>query len=242
MSMRSHHRLRSQGRLQNSFLESLIDPIDRLSETVFSILILMTFTLAFRISRLFGGAEHALPGEGASELLIGALWAVLAYGMIDGVMYALLSVFARGGSHRLLRNIHVAESEQEAVEMISDELDYILEPISEEGVRQKLYKSVLEHLRDSQPRRIGLTREDITGALAHVLVALISVLPSLAPLALLGKNFELAIFVSNLVSFIVLFIAGYHWGKYTGSNPWRTGLLLMAVAVIMVLIAILLVS
>jgi len=36
----------------------------------------------------------------------------------------------------------------------------------------------------------------------------------------------LDILVSNLVSLIVMFIAGYHWGKYTGGNPWRTSLLL----------------
>lgn len=218
----------------------MLDPIDRLSETVFSILILLTFTLAFRLIRLSGNADQALPDGSANELLIGALGAILAWGIIDGVMYALLSVFARGESHRLLRNIQAAESEQEAVGVIADELDYFLEPISEESVRQGLYRSVLEHLRDSQPRKIGLTGEDFTGALAHVLVAFIAVLPSLAPLVLLGQNYDLAISVSNLVSFVVLFIVGYRWGKYTGGNPWKTGLLLMAVAVIMVLIAILL--
>jgi VIT1/CCC1 family predicted Fe2+/Mn2+ transporter len=44
--------------------------------------------------------------------------------------------------------------------------------------------------------------------------------------------------VSNVVSFVVLFILGYQWGKHTGADPWRTGLLLAAIAGIMVLIAI----
>ena len=54
----------------------------------------------------------------------------------------------------------------------------------------------------------------------------------------IGYQKALAIRVSNVVSFVVLFIAGYQWGKHTGANPWRTGLLLFAVGAIMVLIAI----
>jgi VIT1/CCC1 family predicted Fe2+/Mn2+ transporter len=238
MSLRSHNRLKAQHKPKSGFLEDLIDPIDRLSETIFSILILMTFTLAFHISAMFEGPEQALIGKTTNDLLLGALWAILVWGAIDGVMYALLSVFARGESHRLLWNIQTAESEEEAVEIIAGDLDYILEPISEQAVRQKLYKSILENLRDSQPRKIGLTSDDLIGALSHVLVALIAVLPSLAPLLVFRNNFELAILVSNLVSIVMLFIAGYFWGKYTGGNPWKIGLLLMIIAVIMALAAI----
>ena len=43
---------------------------------------------------------------------------------------------------------------------------------------------------------------------------------------------------ADVVSFVVLFILGYQWGKHTGADPWRTGLLLAAIAAVMVLIAI----
>jgi hypothetical protein len=36
----------------------------------------------------------------------------------------------------------------------------------------------------------------------------------------------------------VLFSAGYRWGQYTGATPWKTGLLLMSLALVIVLIAI----
>lgn len=233
-SFRAGHRVPQEG----GFLSNLIDPIDRLSESVFSIIILLLFTLAFRIILLSEDAEQALSPKTMNDLLLGALGAVLAWGFIDGVMYALLSLFERGERHRMLKNIQAAATEEEAVEVIGDELDYILEPITDERVRQSLYQSILVHLRDSQPRRIGFTREDFSGILGHVLVAFIAVLPSLTPLLLLRHNPDLAIRVSNLVSLIILFIVGYQWGKYTGANPWRTGLLLMAVALSMVLIAI----
>lgn len=216
----------------------MIDPIDRLSETIFSILILLTFTLAFRIIRLSGDAPQELASENTNELLIGALGAILAWGVIDGVMYALISLFERGEKHRLLKNIQTAESDQEAVLSIAEELDYILEPITDDNERQNLYHSMLTHLRGSHARQVGFTRDDLIGALGHVLVAVVAVIPSLLPLVLLRSNYDLAIRVSNIVSFIVLFISGYRWGQYTGANPWRTGLLLAAVALVMVLIAI----
>ncbi len=238
MSTRVPHRARRHTQKKEGFLERLIDPIDVLSEVIFSILILLTFTLAFMIIRK--PDILALPSDSGAvnELLVGIFGAILAWGVIDGVMYALISLFERGEKHRLLRNIQLAESDEEAVEAIADELEYILEPISEESVRQKLYLSVHEHLRGSQAQPVGFTRDDLTGALGHIIVAILAVLPSLAPLFLLQQNIVLAIRVSNIVSFVVLFIVGYRWGKYTGANPWKTGLLLTGVAVAMVLIAI----
>ena len=80
----------------------------------------------------------------------------------------------------------------------------------------------------------------VAGGFGSVLVAMLAVIPSLAPLLLFNNNPALAIRASNIVSFVVLFMSGYHWGKYTGSNPWGLGLLLAAIGAMMVLIAILL--
>jgi VIT1/CCC1 family predicted Fe2+/Mn2+ transporter len=124
------------------------------------------------------------------------------------------------------------------VDAIADEFNYILEPITGENQRQALYQDILDHLRDSQPCQIGLKREDFTGALAGVLVAVIAVLPSLVPFVLLRDNYALAIRVSNVVSFIVLFASGYYWGKYTDAHPWKTGLVLVGIGVLLVAIAI----
>lgn len=100
------------------------------------------------------------------------------------------------------------------------------------------YADVLEHLQDSRPQPVRLTRTDPAGAVGSLLVAVLAVIPSLSPLVILRHDYVLAIRVSNLVSFVVLFIAGVHWARYTGSNPWKTGLLLAFVSAVMVLIAI----
>ncbi len=64
-------------------------------------------------------------------------------------------------------------------------------------------------------------------------------IPSLIPFVVFGSNYDLAIIISIIISFIVLFAAGYRWGKYTTANPWITGLVIMSVAAGLVLIVLL---
>jgi hypothetical protein len=228
VTMRATARHRPRATPKESFLGRLLDPIDRLSESIFSILILLTFTLAFRI----------IPSTYINELLIGAAGATVAWGIIDGIMYALMEMFARGERHRLLRQLQSAHTEDEGIQIVANELDYILEPITGEEQRKVLYQDVLEHLRDGSAQPVRLTREDIAGGFGSVLVAVIAVLPSFVPFLLFYNNPALAIRLSNIVSFVVLFLLGYQWGKHTGASSWKTGLLLASVAAIMVLIAI----
>lgn len=240
MSARASSKARSRAKPKEGLLERLLDPIDLLSEAIYSILIVLTFTLAFRIARFGAGTGMAATtsSEQVNQLLMAAVGAALAWGVIDGIMYVLMSVFERGEKHRLLRGIHSAETEQEGLDMIEAELDHILEPITQDSDRRDLYRDVLAYLREGELRPIGLKREDIVGAFGSVLVAVGAVLPSLVPLALIRNDPFLAIRASNVVSFIMLFILGYRWGAYTSANPWKTGVLLVAAGVIMTLVAI----
>jgi VIT1/CCC1 family predicted Fe2+/Mn2+ transporter len=224
----------------NGFLDSLIDPIDWLSETIFSILIFLLYILAFGIIMLSRAPQGPISQENVRELLFGSVGAVLAWGTIDGILYALFSVFERGERHRLLEDIQAANTQEEALEIIADDMDYLLEPITGDEERTALYSSILSHLQHSTPRKIGLKREDVTTALAHVLVAIIAIIPSIIPFFIFRYDYSLAIRISILVSFVVLFISGFAWGKYTGVSPWKTGLLIMSIAIILVLIAFLL--
>jgi len=155
-------------------------------------------------------------------------------------MYAFLAVFERGERHRFLIDIQAATTEKEAVDIIAEDMDYLFELIIDGDERKALYSSILIYLQKSKPRTIGTKGDDIAGVLGHVLIAIIAVLPSLVPFIALRHDYDLAIRVSFLVSFIVLFISGFRWGMYTRANPWKTGLLLVSVAVALVLIALLL--
>lgn len=238
MSARFAVRAKADAMPHTRLLTRLLDPIDWLSEAIYSILIVLTFTLAFGIIHPDDNLGQAVPAAVTDELLFAALGATVAWGMIDGIMYALLSLFERSERHRLLRQIGAAKTEEAGVQVIAEEFDYILEPIIEQDERYGLYGSMLAHLRISQVRPIGFKRKDFAGALGSLLVAVLAVLPSLVPLIVLRENYMLAIRTSNVVSFTMLFLAGYQWGKHTGTNPWTTGLLLSIVGALMVLIAI----
>lgn len=236
MNPRVHSRSRRRGKPADGFLSNLIDPIDRLVETIYSVLVLLTFTLAFRIFMLEPGA--AITDDYVIELLTGATLAIVAWGVIDGIVYLLAEVLERGERHRILWYLHSADNQAEAVEVIADELDFILEPIASEDQRTRLYEDVVAHLIDNEPQPVKLKREDFIGASTCVLIAIVSVLPSFVPFLIFRNNYPLAIRISNLVSFAVLFYSGYEWGKYTGVNPWRIGFLLVMVGVLLVAIAI----
>ena len=235
MSARIHSRTRRRQKPRQGFLAHLLDPIDTLSEVIFSVLILLTFTLAFRIFMLDG---RPVDNDYVNDLIWAALGATVAWGIIDGIMYALFEVLGRSERHRLLWHLQAAHTPDEALTAVADEFDYILEPITGESQRQMLYQDILDHLHDSQPRPVGLKREDLTGGLASVLVAVLAVTPSFLPLFIFRHDYALAIRLSNVVSFIVLFAAGYEWGRYTGMRSWKTGLLVTGVGALLVAVAI----
>ena len=223
----------------SNVLGEFLDPIDALFTIFFSILFALLFTLSYAVLIHYGALGPSLSSTYGQELFLAILGAVAAWGIIDGVLYALGGVFARRERYRLLQYVQTSDSEDEAATAISYELDFILEPITSDEQRQALYRGMLTSLRQAEPQAIRLQRDDVVGAVATVLLSIVAVLPSLLPLLLLD-NITLAIHVSNVVSLLVIFATGYSWGTHTGTSPWKTGLLLASVCLAMVLIAALL--
>jgi hypothetical protein len=215
-----------------------VAPIDALTAAIYSILIVLTFTLAFTVIKRWPGYNQPIPEGFGTELFFAVLGAAVAWALIDGLMLALLSVLERGEKHRFLQALQAADSDEQAVEVIADEFDFVLEPIASEQKRYLLYADVLEHLRDSQPRPVGFQREDFVEALGTALLAMIAVIPSLLALWLWREDVLTALRVSNIVSFLILFVLGYRWGRYTGANPWKIGALLVLAGVLLMAIAI----
>ena len=87
------------------FLGSLIDPIDRLSETIFSILVFLTFTLAFKIFWITDALEQPISSEIVDELLIGALGHVLV--AIIAVIISFIPLLALRHDHNLAIRISI---------------------------------------------------------------------------------------------------------------------------------------
>ncbi|MFO7679578.1 MAG: hypothetical protein R6X34_05955 [Chloroflexota bacterium] len=160
----SQHRRRSAPPKEGLLVKVVgdyLDPIDALSATFFSILFALLFTLSYSILMYNGVISTSFSTGYSTELFFAILGAVAIWGTIDGVMYALTELFQRGERHRLLQYLHAADKEETAVDAIADELDFILEPITNEKQRYQLYDDILAHLRQAEPQEVGLQRADV---------------------------------------------------------------------------------
>ena len=221
-------------------LGEFLDPIDALFTIFFSILFALLFTLSYSILIYHGVISSSFASGYGRELFFTILGAVTAWGIIDGVLYVLASVFARSERYRLLQYVQSSDSEEEAATAIAYELDFILEPITSDEQRHAIYHDIRTFLSQAEPQAVGVQRDDVVGGVATVVLSAVAVLPSLLPLLLLPDNTALAIRISNAVSFLVIFATGYSWGIHTDTNPWKLGLLLSSICLAMVLVAVLL--
>lgn len=232
----SYSTQRARGPL--AFLARWIEPVDMLAEAIYSVLIVMTFTMAFNA---FGGSTAvgaAVDAVRVSQLLGAAIGCAVAWGLIDGVMHILTSLFERAEGLRLARAVQTAPSTDAAVTLIGGELDPRLARITTDEERRLLYTAISNRIDKLTISSARITRDDLLGALATVLVALIATLPAAIPFLFINQDPYLALRASNVISILLLFWLGWRWGKYLGSRPLWTGLGLAAVGVAMVLVAI----
>jgi hypothetical protein len=224
-----------------SFVSRYLDPMDRLLELIYGLLIVMTFTMAFRAIDA-NAFPRALAIESVNRLFIAAFGCTIAWGLIDGVIYMLTCVAERGEAQRMLKAVKEAPDETTAIAAVADQFDSTLEPVMGEAERQEVYCDVLHHLRDNESKPEGakpegVKREDVYGAIATVMMAVVATLPVVIPFLFIRDPFA-ALRASNLIAIAMLFIAGYRWAKHAGGKPLKIGLLLAGIGVVMVLVAI----
>jgi hypothetical protein len=208
-----------------------------LTEAIYAVLIVMTFTMAYRA--IDANAANSAPvSQLVTNLAIAAFGCAVAWGIIDGAMYVLLGLLERGESNLLFRRLKTAQNEEAAIEAIADQLDDSLEPITSDEERQALYRQAYVRLRNREPKRVGFKSEDFFGALGVALIAVLAALPLVIPLLLFRENAALALRASNLVAIGMLYLFGDRWARYSGSNPLKVGFALAALGVAMVLVAI----
>ncbi|MGB9256787.1 MAG: hypothetical protein WCC25_18250, partial [Candidatus Korobacteraceae bacterium] len=73
---------------ENKSSKRVLDPLERLSEILFGVIMVLTFTVSLRVAR----ADRTQ----VREMLIGALGCNLAWGLIDAIMYLMSCVSTNG--------------------------------------------------------------------------------------------------------------------------------------------------
>ncbi|HEY1489923.1 MAG TPA: VIT1/CCC1 transporter family protein, partial [Verrucomicrobiae bacterium] len=210
-----------------------MDPASRLGEILFGLIMVLGATLTAGLT--------AEDGEkGARHLLKAALGCNIAWGIIDGVMYVMNCVTVRSGRARLLNKIRLTSDSAAALEIIRQDLEPKLASLAGSPERESLYQSILDHLRHGKPVRVSMTLEDFHGALVCCCLVIVSCLPAAVPFMIIPHNPGFALRVSNGLLIAMLFWIGYKWAQHAHTNRWASGLIMVAIGLMLVGVAALL--
>lgn len=190
--------------------ERVLDPVERISEVLFALIMVLTFTCSFSVAD--AGREEV------RTMLLGALGCNLAWGIIDAVFYLMACFGERGRAMLTLGALRQASSPAQAHRIITQALPPVLVSVLSNSDVEAL-RERLSHVR-AVPYRPGLEQREWLGAIAVFLIVVLSTFPVIIPFVLI-VNARIALRVSNCVAVCMLFLAGYAFGRYVGHRPWK---------------------
>jgi hypothetical protein len=189
-----------------------LDPIDRVSEVLFGLIMVLTFT---------GSLSVAEAGrDDVRAMLVGALGCNLAWGVIDGILYLMGSMAEKGRGLATFRAVREATDPQQGRRLVAEALPPVvasaLGPEDLEAIRVNL-------ARLPEPTgHVRLRRDDWRGAAAVFLLVFLSTFPVVIPFIVM-RNAVPALRVSNAIAIVMLFATGYAYGRLTGYRPAWVG-------------------
>jgi hypothetical protein len=195
----------------------VLDPVERISETLFGLITALTFTCTLGVATADSIKVHTM--------LFAALGCNLAWGIIDAGVYLLARINHQARRNLTLRAMRQAPDLETAQRIIADALPPLLAsvfpPDQLELMRQKLHRFPET---SGRPR---LTKRDWIGALGLCLLSFLSTFPVVIPFIFI-TDARLALRVSNVVAIVMLFCCGYAFGYRSGIHPWAAGLSMVA--------------
>lgn len=203
----------------------VLNPVDRSSEILFGLIMVMTFTSSLSAGQA-GGAD-------VRAMLIGALSCNLAWGIIDAVMFFMSSMAERRLCERTVQAVRTADSATVARTVIADALPALVLPALSPSDLDRIRLHLLSLPADEVQARVQT--QDLVGASAVFLLVFLLTFPVVAPFLFIA-NPLIALRVSNAIAIGLLFLTGYALGRHSG-RPLRIGVLMVTVGLVMVTIA-----
>jgi len=201
---------------------SVLSPVDRVSEVLFGLIMALTFTGTLSVAT----AERSE----VREMLIGALGCNIAWGLVDAVMFLLAALAERGRNIAILREVRKAADPARARQLILDALPPLvasmMQPAEVDVIRDRLGRL-------PEPGRLTLTGADLRMAVAVFFLVFLATLPVALPFAFIHEAHR-ALRISNGIALAMLFLGGYYLGGHAGRHPWLSGLLMLAIGVLLV--------
>ena len=201
----------------------VLDPIDRVSELLFGLIMVLTFT---------GSLSVADAGrDDVRTMLIGALGCNVAWGIIDGMLYLMGCLADKGQDLVTYLAVRRTTDPHKAQRLIADALPpvvaSILEPAELETMRRRLLQL------PGPPERAYLSKDEWLGSIGVFLVVFVSTFPVVFPFFFM-RSVGPALRLSNTIAIVMLFLTGYAYGTITGRHPWLVGLGMVVVGSILV--------
>ena len=204
---------------------NILDPIDRISEVLFGLIMVLTFT---------GSISVASDGKAEiKELLWAALGCNLAWGIVDAVMYLMSNILSRGHGLSVLKKIKLTHDKETSRNLLRDELPPLISSILEPDEIDKLNHRLIKV--DILPLKREKKFSDFRAAFLIFLLVFTCTFPVALPFIFL-TNTALALRISNGIALLILFFGGISVGKYSGFHPSWTGTALMILGIILVAI------
>lgn len=204
-------------------VKRLLDPIERISEILFGLVMVLTITCSFSVGS--GGRTEV------REMLIGALGCNIAWGAIDAVLYWLACIYAHGQKIVALRAARDRENPERAYRVIADALPPLLASVTTPAELEVMRRKLQEL--PEPPNRPQITKEEWLGGLGVFLLVVAATLPVALPFVFI-QDPNRALRISNWIAVLLLFLTGYVYGYQTGRKPLRSGLIMTVIGGAMV--------
>lgn len=202
---------------------SALDPISRISEVLFGLIMVLSFTGSISVVS-DGKAE-------IKDLLWAALGCNLAWGIIDAVFYLMSRLFEKGHGYSVLKKLKSIADKNEARKLLIEELppviSAIFKPEEVDQLKERLAK--LEEI----PKSALITWSELRTAFMILLLVFTCTFPVALPF-IFFNNTAFALRLSNGIALMILFIGGYSVGKYAGFRPILSGIAILLLGIILV--------
>jgi len=190
----------------------LLDPVDRVSEILFGLI--MAVTIVGSVSIATAGRDEL------RTVMWAALGCNLAWGLVDAVMYVIRTVTERTRNQALARRIVQAEAGDAhglIAQALPNHIATLVGTDELEGIRQRLFALQVD--------RLGVLRVlDFLEAVGIFVMVVIATFPVVIPF-LLTDNAATAMHWSQAITLVMLFLAGFALGRHAGyPKPLRPGL------------------
>ena len=202
---------------------AVLNPIDRTSEVLFGLIMVLTFTGAISVS--------TVDKEDVRELLWAALGCNVAWGLVDAIMYLMNVAIERGHTIRVVKKIHASTNPDEAGEILKDEMQPAIANLMTREELNELSRR-LKELPEPSKKQV-ITAHDLWAGIQIFLLVFLCTFPVALPFAFFHE-LPVAMRVSNGVAIIMLFIGGFTLAGHAGFNRFATAIIYVFIGVLLV--------